>query len=192
MSVITVGKNGRVYQRKFDWDEARARHEAGESYPALARAYGVSVNAMMRACDPRHKQRIDARRDDYQSNGVCDVCGKTGITSAAHRRQTNPAADGRVLCAACRSLAKRTRFRYDDQGVLVAICCSILDCAHGERWQPPENFPGGVRYRDVRPKGIHNLCRDCNTRTRRKYRRRNREASNAYDRAQRARRKAAA
>lgn len=169
MSVITVGKNGRVYQRKFDWDEARARRAAGESYRALARAYGVSINGMMRACDPRHKQRIDARRDAMQASGVCEHCGKQGITSAAHRRKTSPAADGRVLCMACRSVAKRTRFRYEN-GALVAVQCALVDCAHGERWQPLENFPGGVGYRDVRAKGVHGLCRDCNTRTRRRHR----------------------
>jgi hypothetical protein len=195
MTVFTVGKNGRVYQRKFDWDEARARHNAGEGYTALARAYGVSINAVKRVCDPVFKVQMDARREAHIHTGVCEDCGQAGVTSAAFRR-TRPSKHGRVLCAGCGAVEKRTRYRFDKAGTLVAVRCNMADCAHGDRWQPPGNFPRGENAKDLRPGGFHSVCRDCNTRMRRDHRARNREAQAAherdYRRAYRARKKAAA
>jgi hypothetical protein len=191
VSVVTVGKNGRVYQRRFDHDEARARHAAGETYRALAHAYGVSTTAVERVCDDKVRAQMNDRVMARIYSGVCEGCGK-GVTSAEHRRHKRVAGDKRVLCIRCRGIAKRTRLRYDKDGVLVEVCCSSLDCANGERWQTPDSFPGGVKLRDVRPKGIHTFCRACNTRQRRAYRHAHREQETAANRAYRARRKVAA
>lgn len=38
----------RVYERKFDWAEARARYAAGEMVTAIAKSYGVDYSAVQR------------------------------------------------------------------------------------------------------------------------------------------------
>lgn len=45
---VSVGKRRRVYHRKFDWAEARARYRAGESMNSIARSYNVNPSAVQR------------------------------------------------------------------------------------------------------------------------------------------------
>lgn len=184
MSAVTVGKNGRVYQRLFDHEEAMRRYQAGETPAALAREYGVSDVAVRRVVVPGVRERMYAANRRYWQ-ATCAVCGGKVVSNPSRERT-----DGRVLCRQCSNAERRERLRFNEHGILVAVRCSMLDCANGERWQPPANFPHGPRHHDVRPGGIHGQCRACNTRSRREYRKRHREAQNAYDREYKARRRA--
>lgn len=170
---------GRIYARKFDHDEARARHAAGESVSALAEAYGVTYNAVDRVVKPGRLE-IEARaRARYTEKQVCDVCGGRAW------KQAQRTDDGRNLCRSCRGKERRTRFTEVDGGVH-ALC---FGC---RKVKPLDEFPGGVRFRDVRPKGVSGECRACQTRKRRERRHANPEATLAYHRSYRRRRKQAA
>lgn len=45
---VSVGKRRRIYERKFDWTDARRRYAAGESMLSLAKEYGVNPSAVQR------------------------------------------------------------------------------------------------------------------------------------------------
>lgn len=170
-------------QRKFDWDAARRRVASGETIAEVARSLGVSETSVWRILTPERLAADAARTRAWNRSGVCEECGKEGVTSAAFRAlKKDRTHDGRVLCARCRGITRRQRFRFDDSGVLVAVRCQAHDCASGERWQPPDEFFGGVRYRDVRPKGFASTCRSCQNRARRDYRGRHRDAENTRHR----------
>lgn len=56
MSGLSAGRRRRrIYARKFDWLEARARHAAGETMAAIAKSYGVNQKAVYRVIGmPEH------------------------------------------------------------------------------------------------------------------------------------------
>lgn len=188
MSLVTVGKNGRRYQRKFDHDEARCRWKAGESVTGLAREFGVSVKAIYRVVDPE-VGRLMRERVTRKYAAVCENCGGPCI-SIRHPAKRRSSPDGRDLCIRCRSDEKIERLRFDPvTNELVAVRCNMLDCANGDRWQPPDRFPRGSQFKDLREGGIHGVCRSCGTRMRANHRARNREADNAYSREYKRRRR---
>ena len=161
----------RVYERKFDHDEARRRRAEGKTYRELAAEFGVSETAVLRVCNPaaEAKMVISTRRSLMVP---CEVCGSECVrATAAMKARHSP--DGRSLCARCRGREKRQRLLFDDAGTLIAVRCSMRECANGERWQTPDHFPKGEYFSDVRPGGIHGICRSCNRAMRRKYRDRN-------------------
>lgn len=164
--VYHPGKN-RIYERRFDYGAARARRAAGESLESIAADLGVSRTAVSRATNPRVRERMDTTARKWRT-GTCEECGGPAMRIVTGKKQHNR--DGRILCLQCRAKTRRERLRFDDKGTLVAVRCATVDCANGERWQPPENFPKGVPFKDVRPGGIHGMCRACNTRTRQRYR----------------------
>lgn len=154
--------------RRFDYDAARARHAAGESAKDLAAEFGVTTSAIYRVTQPGRIEREVAYNRRWRT-GRCEDCGGPAMRLVGGKRGHN--IDGRILCRACRGKDRCERLRFHHgTGRLLEVRCSSLDCANGERWQPPENFPAGVRFKDVRPGGIHNLCRACNTRARQQYR----------------------
>ena len=163
----------RTYVRKFDHDEAAARHAAGETLAALASEYGVTPQGVERAIahlDPT-KWAASLEYSRQWRTGTCEVCNGPAMRLVGTQRiEKNP--DGRTLCAKCRGIEKRERLRFDNAGVLRSVRCSALDCANGERWQPPENFGRGTKFRDVRDGGFHTHCRACLTRDRQNYRNR--------------------
>ncbi len=160
----------RVYVRKFDWDEARRRHAAGESYAALAREYGVSNSAVQLACKDYLRARDQARASAWQSNGVCPVCG-----GRASRNRTT----GQHRCMRCASVAAATSVRDGE-----------LRCGTCREWKPDDDFSRSAS--DSARRERNGTCRACGTVAKREYRARNRERERAYDRAYRRRRKAAA
>lgn len=166
---LTSRRNGtgRIYVRKFDHEEAVSRHKAGESIGALAREYGVSYAAVWRVVTPGYKEHDIAKNRAWR-RGICQNCRGPAMRLVSAKKIHNP--DGRTLCARCRSRERRERLRFDDTGKLIAVRCIRRDCANGERWQPPEHFPRGTRFRDVREGGIHSECRACNTRSKQRYR----------------------
>lgn len=49
MTGLSAGRRrNRIYVRKFDWAEARARYAAGETLSAIAKSYGVHSRAVQR------------------------------------------------------------------------------------------------------------------------------------------------
>lgn len=159
----------RWYTRKFDHDEARARHAAGETIGDLAREYGVDYHAVWQVVTPGAQAAVLANNKRWRTT-TCDICGGPAMRNIAGKKEHNP--DGRVLCLRCRANEKRERLLFNDAGELVAVRCSNLDCANGERWQPPDRFTRGHRHREVREGGIHTQCRACQTRSRQRWRER--------------------
>lgn len=164
-------KRNRAYVRRFDHEEAARRHAAGESVKALADEYGVTYAAVHHAVTPGEKARQVEMSRRWRT-GVCETCGGPAMRLVSGKKAHNP--DGRCLCRSCRFSEMREHVRFGVGGTLVAVCCAMLDCANGERWQPPENFPRGQRYPDLRAGGFHTQCRACNTRARQSYRERHR------------------
>jgi hypothetical protein len=143
---VTAGRNGRVYPRKFDWDEARARYQAGEPAAAIARAYGVSRSAVCRVVSEaeyaRHAARLAARR----TSGRCVDCG-----SPINPRSTR--------CKTCSRRERQTTVRPDE-----------LRCCTCGQWKPDHAFQNDSdnpshRYRRW-------LCRTCEAERQRRYRQR--------------------
>jgi hypothetical protein len=115
--LVRSAKRNRVYERKFDHDEARRRHAAGESIAALAREYNVSHTAIRRAVDPITRERMAlyraqqfARHGNPYQYWSCPECGeqarKGRICRGCHVRLVRGgrdlfAADGRMLCVRC-------------------------------------------------------------------------------------------
>lgn len=163
-------KKNRWYIRKFDHDEARRRHAAGETIPDLAREYGVHANAVRYVVTPGAQAEMIAYNKRRRTT-TCEICGGPAMR---HHPAKPALADGRVLCHRCRANEKRERLLFNDAGELVAVRCSNQNCANGERWQPPDRFTRGVRHREVREGGIHSNCRACQTRARRRHRQRQR------------------
>lgn len=166
---LTSRRNGtgRVYVRRFDHEEAAKRYAAGERVVDLAAEYGVSITAIYRVVTPGAKAR-DVESARRWRTGTCEECGGPAMRIISSKKEHNP--DGRCLCQACRGRASREGVRLDAAGHVAAIQCQLLDCANGERWQPPENFGRGARYRDLREGGFHKNCRSCATALKRLYR----------------------
>ena len=157
-----------VAPRRFDHDQAAARVADGELVAAVAADYGVTPQAIYRLVTPGALEAEAAAQRRFRA-GTCEVCGEYACNlKATGKRKNNP--DGRVLCRVCRGKEMRERFRFDDSGRLLSVQCQAVDCANGERWQPPGNFAGHPRYRDIRPQGVHSICRACNTRMKRAWR----------------------
>lgn len=75
---VTVGKNGTVYRRKFDHEEAQRRFRAGVSITAIAKDAGVSWQAVQRVVRPAVRKRMDAssrRHIEWQREPCRGGCG---------------------------------------------------------------------------------------------------------------------
>lgn len=158
----------RTYTRSFDWDEARRRNEAGETKASLAREYGVTTMAIYMACRPEQYEKSKVRRAEWSRAGKCPDCGTQ--TTRQHVSEN-------ARCVRCSAIARSTSARDGE-----------LQCVTCREWFPDENFPSNRKERHAR-RGRHAQCRSCQTIARREYRHRNREASNAYDREYKRRRK---
>jgi hypothetical protein len=166
-----VPERNRTYKRRFDHDKALLRLDAGESAAALAREYGVSKGMIYRI-RPEAKQRSLVYHRQWRT-GVCEECGGPAMRIIHGKKDHNP--DGRCLCQNCRAHARRERLLFNDDGVLIAVRCGMVDCANGERWQTPDHFPRGKSFPDIRAGGFHTQCRSCQTRAKRSYRARHPE-----------------
>lgn len=157
-------------QRKFDHDEARRRYAAGETKAGIARDFGVTRTAVLRVVSPGYRAKQEVRLAEYyERNRVpCEGCGTPCLLPHIGGKKKH--SDGRALCGRCRADEMIERIRFDENADIVAVRCCLRDCANGERWQPPENFSRGAKFRDLRPGGIHGLCRTCQTRARQQYR----------------------
>lgn len=154
MSLVTVGSNGRVYQRKFDHDEARARHAASETVIQLARQYGVKEVAVRRVVDARVRARMYATGSRFSMSATCVDCGRR-----CARYRTGEGVRQEPRCATCAARARRTSVRDAD-----------LYCSSCEKWLPDHAFPHNSHKNCRARRGRHRTCRGCLTAQRRAYR----------------------
>ena len=152
----------RVYTRKFDYEEARRRHAAGESLASIAAWAGVSVTRIRHVVFPEEGERARARADAYR--WACPDCGA-------------PTTHKGSRCKTCAALAQATSVRSTE-----------LQCVICKEWKPDEDFPHNRAARSVW-RGRHSTCRACQTTTRRERRRRNPDSERAYQREYRRRKR---
>lgn len=79
-------------ERKFDHDEARRRHAAGESIRSIAADLAVSRSAVWKSLNPERKQEV------AKGDAVCDDCGAP--MNASSRRYS-----GSTRCRSCAAKA---------------------------------------------------------------------------------------
>lgn len=159
----------RVYIRKFDYDEARARFASGESIRTLANEYGVSWSRVQQVVVPEAGDRAARRAREHNSNGACVDCG------ARIWRCGNS-----VRCRDCAGLLLATSVRPDS-----------LQCRTCREWKPDDDFPHNRAATHAR-RGRHETCRPCLTIAKRDWRHRNAEKQRAYDREYKRKRRAEA
>ena len=138
--------------RKFDWDEAKRRYEAGETQREIARSVGVSKNSVLFALNSLARARHRKRNAEWQRKALCAVCGGQ---CSRHGGQ-DPAS---YRCRDCTNKAKATSVRDAE-----------LRCLTCREWKHDLAFPHH-RLETAR-RGRHASCRDCNTALRKAYRER--------------------
>jgi len=136
--------SGRRYQRRFDWEQARARYQAGEAMTAIAASYGVTREAVRRVVDAAYYAREQARLAARQKTGRCVDCGRE-----INLRSTR--------CRHCAGIARRTTVRPN------TLYCSACD-----QWKPDSAFYHDARNPARRYHGW--MCKTCNNQARRRYR----------------------
>jgi hypothetical protein len=134
----------RVYERKFDWDEAKQRRLAGASVRELAAEYGVSTSMVYYATNARAYARMRSYGAVWQRDGTCVDCGATCTRRAETR------------CVECATRLRATSVRPSE-----------LRCQTCRKWKPDKEFSRGVRRSR---RGRHQNCRSCSTRLRQDYR----------------------
>lgn len=160
-----VASKNRVYVRKFDHDEARARYAAGETIRALADGYGVTWNAVQRVVKPEsYAAHLEASR--RWRTGTCEMCSGPAQRLVTGKKQHNT--DGRVLCVTCRAKTRRKQIRLGADGEILVECWSC------RTWKPVTEFGPRVTRRLINDKALGRTacCRACETAARRDYRER--------------------
>lgn len=151
---VSPKRPGRVYVRRFDYDEAQRRYDAGESIRTLADAYGVTYESVRRVVTESGRTVRPLQNERAKGAGACDRCGGP---MNAHSRIS-----GSRLCRSCASEDLVTTVRADS-----------LRCVTCKEWKPDRAFPHD-RQRPHR-RGRHNQCTACQTKAKRAYRKRQRE-----------------
>lgn len=157
-------RRNRVYERKFDWDEAlRLRDEEGMTLKEIAHRFGVTDgaidNALQTLRDPTYAERkLTYHREWSRENqrGPCRGCGEVLVWTNVPGRAG--------LCPRCTG-AERAK-----DGVRV----DELLCRKCGEWKDDDAFrlrPGEQYAR--RGRGPH--CRSCENRARQAYRERTKE-----------------
>lgn len=139
----------RVYERLFDYEEARLRRANGESVANLADEYGVTKNAIYRATTPgRIAWEVEYHRRWRIT--VCSVCG--GPATKRHGFEPR--------CIDCFAIANS-----------VTVGDGELRCNTCHEWKPDSAYPwnsAGPKHR----RGRHQTCRTCHTELKRRQRER--------------------
>lgn len=182
VSMVTVGKNGRVYPRAFDHDQAREFYAEGASLAELAAVYGVVPQAIKRVVDPVTYERMSTRTREFFKT-VCEDCGGPCSKNWYNSRPTLRM--DRVVCVRCAGVRRSEEAllaRLDEDGNLRCSVCG--------RWKPMAEYASRRTSQGmVVPR--HD-CRECSSAARRRHRHANAEATRAWDREYRKRRRAAA
>lgn len=142
----------RVYERRFDYDEAKRLREEGLTYQQIASRFGVTDSAVYWAVNDGAREAMIARHGEWQRGGTCVDCGSPCSRNRSRRHER---------CHACASLARATSVRPNE-----------LRCRTCHEWKPDEGFPGGERPNGAR-RGRHGQCRSCLTEAKRAWRERN-------------------
>lgn len=142
----------RTYPRRFDWDEARKRVNAGESIKEVAQSLGVSPTAIRRVVVQSTYDQMRAYTTEWMKRGTCNKCGAT--CSRTYLAETHT----------CRDCA---------EGAKVKRRGNALYCPACRKWLPDNDFSPApsLRYRR-----LARTCRSCNNRLRRERRMRRRMA----------------
>jgi hypothetical protein len=167
MNLVTVGKNGRVYQRSFDHERAQAMHSDGMSYAAIGEQLGVSAMAVARVCNPETRAKIDAKVREYSERQRRLCLGGCGKLVWRHGRQGRQRTG---YCTAC--MAVLLTAGDERQGE--------LRCTKCRKWKPDGDFRP-IKGRRTR-RGRNSQCRRCEADVRADHRHRNGEASRRTDR----------
>lgn len=150
MSMVTRSKKRkRVYQRKFDHDQARKLYKEGASVYSLARRFNVTTNAVRRVLDPEIRRRMDATTRRYAMQGVCQLCGRDDISNNA------------TVCRDCMPIYYATTVRED-----------TLLCSKCHKWKPDEDFQLTPSKRLHARRKRRYQCRACMNKARQDYRER--------------------
>jgi hypothetical protein len=157
--------------RKFDHDEARRRHKAGETAAALAREFGVSHTAVLRAVNPKIRKRLDSYSLEYnrdhrtpclggcgrlvwtyatpEASGYCPQCSGALRRTAPHGTETRYTGPDKCRCEPCRLAATAAKKARRNRHKVPCTNCGQPRLPHSEN--------GGDR-RGTRDTG---LCRPC-------------------------------
>lgn len=145
------GKRNRVYVRKFDHDEARARFAAGETVAEIARSCGVSWQAVNFVVRPAALARHQAYYEGWRkATCACGAPCQRAVFRGEEPRCVRCAADGRA-----------TSVREDE-----------LKCSRCQQWKPDDAFLSNRHRSSEIRRHRHGLCRPCQTEVRRDYRNR--------------------
>jgi ribosomal protein L37AE/L43A len=142
----------RVYERKFDWDEARQLYVSGVALKDIAERFGVTYNAVRLAVNDEARKRAREYLANWQRSGVCPDCGT---------QTTRRATTGDTRCIDCASRRRATSVRS-----------TALLCSGCRKWKPDDDFPLNRVKRGKQRRGRHNFCRACSTKARQDYRER--------------------
>lgn len=156
----------RVYERKFDWDEARRLRAQGLSYGEIGRRLGVSATAIQRVCDAAYHARDRARLAAQARRGICVDCG-----APASHNYSRPV-------ARCKPCADARRPKVKDGQAYCPTC---------KTWKPLSDFSPSKQKTN---RGVHGECKSCQAARRQAWREANRERQRAYDRERRRRQRA--
>lgn len=155
-------KKRRVYERKFDHEEARRLHSEGMALHAIARHFGVSDNAVRRVVDLEFREMMDKKTRAWIEKTKRAPClGGCGTRVWLQ----NQARTG--YCHRCLP-AKRNEWTVREGELLCRRC---------EQWKPDRDFPlnrKSKRRKDGTPsasrRGRDPWCRSCATAVRRAHR----------------------
>lgn len=147
----------RVYQRRFDRDEARRLRDQGLTYAEVGRRLGVTREAIRYGLDPAARLRADAARARLQTSGTCIDCGAPCSHNATSNTLAGRGPDDDV-CRECSYARQRTSVRPD-----------ALWCPGCEAWLPDDAFHRNASSRKGR-RGRRNECKACDTARRHAYR----------------------
>ena len=129
-----------VYERRFDWDEARRLRGEGMAFTQIAERMGVSPAAIYRVVVPGARERINASAASWVMGGICSACGKTGVSRTARDKSRR--------CVECARKKQATSVR---EGELLCFGC--------REWKPDGEFPANRQARARRSR--HGFCRGC-------------------------------
>jgi hypothetical protein len=159
MSMVTVGKNGHVYRRGFDHDEARVLHNMGWSYNRIAKHMGVSFSAVRRVLNENAREYIDAKNKERIRAQRQPCLGGCGTLVWRHGAQ------GRARSGYCPRCFPAAKYADD-------VAEHALRCRECDEFLADEQF----RLRSDQPKhyrrGRHSVCRECESAMRDEYRQR--------------------
>lgn len=170
----------RVYQRKFDHEDAIRRFREGETVAAIAEDVGVSYTAVKRVVDPRTRAQMNlailARtRRCVDCGAPKSVAGERCVACSGRvRRAQHWNKDGLLRCRRCSSYKHPREFSYDADNTTrdyysdyCRPCASQARQDYRERRKIPclrcgaPCLPASEKLRPDRPSRDTGLCLEC-------------------------------